>query len=310
MAVNGGYTVSDGNGGANYTVTTQTASGTITPAALTASLIGTTSKTYDSTVSATLTAGNYVLTGVLGPDTVALNDPTSGAYADGNARTNKRVTVTGLALTGADAGNYTVNSRASGNIGVITPAALTITANTIGKNAGASDPLLTYALTTGTLFASDSLSGGLNRMIGENPGAYTITQGTLAASSNYDVTFIPGLFTITQVALQNSPVVNPVSDSSGGTGQPVIQLAPIGLTGSSSGSGSSGPTASDASSTTSSSSGSDANDAGATPGGGDEKTTGPNIQTNSQSTSTCTDGCSNTPYPTNQYISSSISFSQ
>jgi len=36
----------------------------------------------------------------------------------------------------------------------------------------------------------------------------------------------------------------------------------------------------------------------------------PNIRMNGQSTSTCTDGCSNTPYPTNQYISSSINFSQ
>ena len=34
LAVNAGYVVNDGNGGANYTVTTNTAFGTITPAAL------------------------------------------------------------------------------------------------------------------------------------------------------------------------------------------------------------------------------------------------------------------------------------
>ena len=302
LSINEGYTVNDGNGGANYVVSTQTASGTITPAALTATLTGATSKTYDSSVSATLTAGNYVLTGVLGSDTVALNDPTSGAYADANAGTRKAVTVTGLALIGSDAGNYTVNGMATGTIDIITPAALTITANSLGKNAGATDPLLTYVLTSGALFGNDTLSGNLSRASGENPGAYTITQGTLAASSNYDVTFTPGVFTITQVALQNTPIANPVSNSTG-TGQPVIQTSPIGLS-------STSPTASDASSSTSSSAGGGAKDAASNAGNGDEKTTGPNIQAVIPSNNTCADGCSNTPYPANQYISSSISFSQ
>jgi hypothetical protein len=37
LQVNGGYTFNDSNGGNNYTVTTNTASGTITPASLTVS---------------------------------------------------------------------------------------------------------------------------------------------------------------------------------------------------------------------------------------------------------------------------------
>ncbi len=304
LSVNAVYVVNDGNGGGNYAVTTQTAFGTIDPAALIAGLTGTTSKTYDATLTATLTAGNYTLTGLKGSDSVALNDPATGAYADPNAGTGKAVTVTGLALSGADAGNYTVNGQASANIGTILLRDLTITAGDPGKDVGATDPALTYAITSGSLAGSDNLSGGLTRDTGENPGAYAITQGSLAASSNYDVTFVPGVFTITAVAMQNDPVVNPVSTASGGTSQPSVQSAPIGL------SSGSGPTSSDASSTTSSSSGSGAKDAGSA-SGGDEKASGPNIQTAGQSNNTCAgDGCSNTPYPTNQVISSSISFSQ
>ncbi len=300
-----GYTVNDGNGGNNYTVTTQTASGTINKAALTAALIGATSKTYDATLTAALTAGNYSLTGLKGSDSVALNDPTSGLYGNANAGAGKTVTASGLALTGTDAGNYTVNGTASGNIGTITARNLTVTADNLGKFSGAVDPLLTYALTSGSLAGSDSLSGSLSRTTGEAPGVYDITQGSLAASANYNVTFVKGAFTVTAVALQNNPVVNPVGNSANNASQPTIKPAPIGLN------TSGGPTASDAASTTSSS-GQDGGirDAGSAAGNGDEKATGPNVQAAGQNSSTCAsgDGCSNTPYPTNQVISSSISF--
>ncbi len=49
-----GYTVNDGNGGTDYTVTTVTATGTITPAALTISAT-TDSKVYDGTIASSKT---------------------------------------------------------------------------------------------------------------------------------------------------------------------------------------------------------------------------------------------------------------
>ena len=115
-----GYTISDGNNGSNYIVTTTTAGGTIDPKALTASLVGSVSKPFDGNASATLASGNYSLSGVISGDSVSLNDPTSGMYDNANAGTNKLVTVTGLALSGDDAANYTVNGAAAANIGIIT----------------------------------------------------------------------------------------------------------------------------------------------------------------------------------------------
>ena len=55
-------------------------------------------------------------------DAAALNDPTTGTYDTAAIGAGKLVTVTGVALTGADAGNYTVQATLSGPVGVITAA--------------------------------------------------------------------------------------------------------------------------------------------------------------------------------------------
>src|SRR5207245_4644621 len=61
-----GYTVNDGNSGGNYTVTTHTASGTISKAGLVISA-STDSKTYDATAKSSATP---TVSGVQGTDTV------------------------------------------------------------------------------------------------------------------------------------------------------------------------------------------------------------------------------------------------
>jgi len=108
----------------DYTVNTtaSAAIGQIDPLALTASLIGAVSKTYDGTVAATLTAANYSLTGVVSGDAASLNDPTTGTYDTSAIGTGKTVTVTGVNLTGADASNYLVPTTLTGPVGVITAA--------------------------------------------------------------------------------------------------------------------------------------------------------------------------------------------
>ena len=106
-----GYAIANGTGlASNYVLSgdTATATATITPATLTASLIGTVAKTYDGTASAVLNASNYQLTGtIFGSDSVALNDPTSGSFADANAGVTKNVSVSGLTLGN---GNYVLAS--------------------------------------------------------------------------------------------------------------------------------------------------------------------------------------------------------
>ncbi len=66
---------------------------------------------------------------------------------------------------------------------------------------GAADPTFTYAITSGALVGSDAFSGSLARAAGENVGAYAITQGTLALSGNYTLSFVSADFNITPASV-------------------------------------------------------------------------------------------------------------
>ncbi len=83
----------------------------------------------------------------------------------------------------------------------ITPAPLTVTADPKNKIYGTADPALTYQITSGALVGSDSLSGSLTRVAGENVGHYAIQQGTLTAGSNYNLSFVSADLTITPTPL-------------------------------------------------------------------------------------------------------------
>ncbi len=125
-AINAGfYTITPtGLSSSNYTINYDNGLLTVSPATLTASLIGTTSKVYDGTTAATLASGNYSLSGVIGSDAVNLNDPTSGVYATANVGSGINVQVSGLAISGSGASNYILsNNTAAAAIGTITPAA-------------------------------------------------------------------------------------------------------------------------------------------------------------------------------------------
>ncbi|WP_333896356.1 YDG domain-containing protein, partial [Brevundimonas aurantiaca] len=178
----------------NYTVTIPaTALADILQRAITAN-VSASNKTYDGTTAA---AGTVTLNGVLGGDSVGA---TAGSFAftDANAGTGKTVTVSGVGLTGADAGNYTLTVPAS-TLATILRRSITVSADAVSKTQGAPDPALTYAVTTGSLVTGDALTGALTRSLGEAPGAYAITQGSLAASANYQLTFIGNSLTITAV---------------------------------------------------------------------------------------------------------------
>src|SRR5262249_22819079 len=92
----------------NYTVnTTATAAANITPAPLTVSGATANDKVYDATTPTTLNTASAALVGAISGDAVALG--TSGArgsFADKNVGTNKAVSVAGLTIAGAAAGNY------------------------------------------------------------------------------------------------------------------------------------------------------------------------------------------------------------
>ncbi len=92
----------------NYTVnSSDTDTADITAAALVASITAA-DKVYDATTAASITVG---VSGVLGSDVVTVSG--TGTFADKNVGVGKTVTSSNIALGGADAANYTVNSTAT-----------------------------------------------------------------------------------------------------------------------------------------------------------------------------------------------------
>ena len=80
----------------------------------------------------------------------------------------------------------------------ITAKPITVTANTgQTKIYGSTNPAIYTYTVTGTLVGSDSFSGALTRVTGENVGLYAIQQGSLALSANYLISFVPSNFEIT-----------------------------------------------------------------------------------------------------------------
>ena len=71
---------------------------------------------------------------------------------------------------------------------------------------GSADPALTVTVPAGALETGDSLSGDLERAAGKDVGSYAITQGSLTAGGNYDLTVTPGTLTITKKAATVSAV--------------------------------------------------------------------------------------------------------
>jgi hypothetical protein len=74
---------------------------------------------------------------------------------------------------------------------------VTITADAKSKQYGQTDPVLTYQVTTGSLIVGDSISGALARNSGSGVGSYTITQGSLSLSANYNLTFVSANLSVT-----------------------------------------------------------------------------------------------------------------
>ncbi len=97
---------------------------------------------------------------------------------------------------GTGVGNYTV-TYVNGRL-TVTPAPLTVTADDLTRGFGQANPALTYTITTGSLFNGDALSGNLATTANATSvaGPYPITQGTLAGSANYTLTFVDGILTV------------------------------------------------------------------------------------------------------------------
>ncbi|QNN43776.1 MBG domain-containing protein [Pedobacter roseus] len=72
---------------------------------------------------------------------------------------------------------------------------ITVTAAAKSKTYGDVDPTLTYT-SAPALVGTDSFTGSLTRVVGENVGTYAINQGTLALNTNYTLTYVGADLTI------------------------------------------------------------------------------------------------------------------
>ena len=213
--------VNDTNGGGNYTVTVNTAMGTITPLAVT--LSGT--RVYDGMTDASsailsfgndLDGGNLTVsgTGVLASKNV---NPT-------DALTSTAGALTGLTLGGSAAGNYTLTG-ATGSVNV-TPAPLTISAVTQTKvydhtTTSTGTPTVVGLQTGDTVSASPLTQAfGSANVMGTNGSTLSVTNYTGVndgnAGGNYTVTVNTAMGTITPLAvtLSGTRVYDGMTDAS------------------------------------------------------------------------------------------------
>ncbi len=121
----GNFNVTIGATDAAGNLGTATLALSIAQKTLTVSGVTANNKTYDGNTSATLNFGSASLVGVIGGDSVSLNTASaSGSFATKDVGTGKTVTVSGLALSGSGAGNYSLTQPTT--TANITAAGLTV----------------------------------------------------------------------------------------------------------------------------------------------------------------------------------------
>ena len=168
------------SGGANTTTTAN-----ITPAPL--SITGSSLTTTYNASAQSLAAP--AVTGLISGDNVVVAGGASGTSAG-----TYTAAYTG---SGVDAGNYTITANAP--VLTINKASLVVTANNAGAFYGQVDPTLTA--TVAGLQGSDtsaliSPSYTVTRAAGTSVNTYAITAAGPSSSTNYNITYAPGVFTI------------------------------------------------------------------------------------------------------------------
>jgi len=198
----------------NYSLVPTAFTASITPRPVTVMGITASDKVYDGDAASTLNVSGAVLVGTYGADTVALNaGGATGTFADKTAGTGKTVTVAGLILNGADAGNYQLTQPTT--TANITPASLTVTADNKSKASGAPVPELTVGYsgfvdgeTASSLVTLPTIT--TTAAAGSPGGIYPITPSG-AASLNYAIVYVPGVLTVAPAA----PVITGITEDTG-----------------------------------------------------------------------------------------------
>jgi hypothetical protein len=163
----------------NYSLASSTLSagiGQVDAKVLTANLTGTVEKTYDTTAAATVTSGMFTLVGgVVGNDQVNIGTVGSANYASANAGSGISVTASGLALGGANAGDYALSATTAtgATVGVIDKKALTVTL--VGLTEKTFDGTTTATLTPANFQLNGVLGTDSVTLVEPTTGAYATT---------------------------------------------------------------------------------------------------------------------------------------
>ena len=195
----------------NYTVSNPTGlTASITPASLLVSATGGASRVYDTTTNASAALSDNRIAG----DVLTISN--SGArFADKNAGVNKTVTVGGITLSGADAGNYVANSSAT-TTGTITQAALAVTVANAEKDQGRANPEFTASYAG--LLGGDTLAGEVSGNLAFSTPATTasaagnyLVSASGQSSTNYALTYTPGALTVKPTEALQSAVASVIA---------------------------------------------------------------------------------------------------
>src|SRR5262249_40510179 len=156
--------------------TTVTTTANITPKVV-AAVVGVNNKIYNGTTAATI--NSHTLPSAIGGDSVTLTGGTA-VFSDKNVGSNKTVTVCGLSLSGADAGNCLLQSSIVTTTANITPATLTVRANNLTWFMGSPKPSLVNQYTITGFVTGDSLSlvSGSATLISSAPNTWQVGRYT------------------------------------------------------------------------------------------------------------------------------------
>jgi hypothetical protein len=214
-----------GAAAANYTLVDPTnVAADITAAGLTVSGVTAAAKVYDGTTNAPLN-GTAILNGEVSGDDVSLvTNGVSAAFAGPNVGTGIAIVVSGYAITGADAGNYTL-TQPSDLAADITAATLTITAAANTKTYDGTTSASATPTTSG-LQGSDTVTGLAETYDTKNVGtgktlsvsAYTVNDGN--SGNNYTVSTVTstagviGKTTLTITAAANTKTYDGITSAS------------------------------------------------------------------------------------------------
>ena len=195
----------------NYTVSNPTGlTASITPANLLVRATGAAPRVYDTSTNTSVTLADNRIAG----DVLSISN--SGAsFADKNAGANKTVTVNGIALSGTDAGNYTVNATAT-TTASITQAELGVKVGNAEKDQGFVNPAFTASYTglLGNDTLANEVSGNLAfstpASIATPSGSYLVSAAG-QTSTNYALTYTPGVLTVKPTEARQSAVASVIA---------------------------------------------------------------------------------------------------